>query len=388
MSSTERAGPVSLAPWVLDATVAAVVTVATVVGTLHMEAETSTDRPIDALAVGISAAAGVILVGRRHWPWAVFGFVVAAAVVFTARSYPGGPIYLAVGVALYSVATVSARTVAYVTAGTTGALLFASSAAARGDVDLNDLLFFGWPAVAVLAADAVRGRRERTAAAAERQRHLAEQREEEHRRRLAEDRLLIARDLHDSVAHSMATINVQSGVAAHILARDPNQAGGALEAIRVASRDVLDELGTMLDVLRDVDAAPRHPTPDLARIDGLVESSRLAGLEVEVRREGSFDDVAPAIGSAAYRIIQEALTNVIRHAGVGRATVVLRRTADGGVELDVLDEGRGVAPSPPNGSGMGLVGIRERAALSGGHSEIGGRAGGGFRVHVTWRAPG
>ena len=222
--------------------------------------------------------------------------VVAAAAIYTARSYPGGPIYLAGAIAVYSAAIVSSRSVAYVTAAAVAIGLFTTSVVARGEVDVTDLLFFGWPAVAVLAADAVRGRRERLAAEAERARHAAEQDEEERRRRMAEDRLRIARDLHDSVAHSMATINVQSGVAAHVLGRDPSQAGAALEAIRVASRDVLDELGAILDVLRQDEAAPRQPTPDLARLDALVESSRLAGVEVDLRRSGSLDGVPPAVG--------------------------------------------------------------------------------------------
>ncbi len=397
MATTERAR-LSVAPWVIDAVVAAAVTAMCVLGSLHIDAEAPTDRDVDALAVFASTLAGVVLIGRSRGPWPVFGVSLAAATVFTARSYPGGPIYLATAIALYGVAAASSRRIGYLTAGVTGALLFVVSVAARGEAALNDLLFFGWPAVAVLGADAVRGRRERVIAATERRRHLEEQQAEEQRRLLAEERLRIARDLHDSVAHSIATINVQSGVAAHLLGREPGPAGAALEAIRVASRDVLEELGTMLAVLRDGDAAPRHPTVDLDRIDDLVASSRLAGLEVDLRREGSLADVRPAVGAAAYRITQEALTNVIRHAGVDRATVTLRRNPAGALELDVCDDGAGGAGDPgpggpvesvgaANGSGVGLVGIRERAELSGGRSEIGPRPGGGFRVHVSWADP-
>ena len=283
---------------------------------------------------------------------------------------------------MYSAAIVSSRSVAYVTAAAVAIGLFTTSVVARGEVDVTDLLFFGWPAVAVLAADAVRGRRERLAAEAERARHAAEQEEEERRRRMAEDRLRIARDLHDSVAHSMATINVQSGVAAHVLDRDPSQAGVALEAIRVASRDVLDELGAILDVLRQDEAAPRQPTPDLARLAALVESSRLAGVDVDLRRSGSLDGLPPAVATAAYRIIQEALTNVARHAGTGRAVVALRRRDDGGLELEVGDDGRGGTIA--DGSGRGLVGMRERAETTGGAATIGPDPAGGFRVRVVW----
>lgn len=371
-----------LPAWLVDVLVAGVVTAIIVLGTIHMDAEAASDRPIDALAVVVGVVGGVALAGRRRWPWAVLGVVVAAATIYTARSYPGGPIYLAGAVALYSAAIVSSRSVAYVTASAVAIGLFTTSVVARGEVDVTDLLFFGWPAVAVLAADAVRGRRERLAVEAERARHAADQEEEERRRRMAEDRLRIARDLHDSVAHSMATINVQSGVAAHVLERDPSQAGAALEAIRVASRDVLDELGAILDVLRQDEAAPRQPTPDLAGLDGLVESSRLAGVEVDLHRSGSLDGVAPAVATAAYRITQEALTNVARHAGVGRAAVALRRRADGGLELEVSDEGRGGPIA--DGSGRGLVGMRERAVTTGGEASIGPDPAGGFRVRVVW----
>ena len=169
---------------------------------------------------------------------------------------------------------------------------------------VDDLALVGLSAVAVLAADAMRGRRERVASRLE--------------RRLAEDRLQIARDLHDSVAHSMATINVQAGVAAHVIDRHPEQAAAALEAIRVASRDVLDELAAMLSVLRDETPAARHPTPDLTSLEELVESSGRAGLHVDLQVSGDLDAVPPAVSTAAYRIVQEALTNVARHASTDR----------------------------------------------------------------------
>ena len=146
---------------------AGVVTAVIVLGTIHMDAEAAADRPIDALAVAVGVVAGVALAGAaagrgRCW------LVVAAAAIYTARSYPGGPIYLAGAIALYSAAIVSSRSVAYVTAAAVAIGLFTTSVVARGEVDVTDLLFFGWPAVAVLAADAVRGRRERLAAEAER----------------------------------------------------------------------------------------------------------------------------------------------------------------------------------------------------------------------------
>ena len=224
---------------------------------------------------------------------------------------------------------------------------------------VDDLALVGLSAVAVLAADAMRGRRERVASRLE--------------RRLAEDRLQIARDLHDSVAHSMATINVQAGVAAHVIDRHPEQAAAALEAIRVASRDVLDELAAMLSVLRDETPAARHPTPDLTSLEELVESSGRAGLHVDLQVSGDLDAVPPAVSTAAYRIVQEALTNVARHASTDEAVVTVARRPDGQLDAEVIDQGRGVAAA--SNGGRGLQGIRERATTTGGRSTIGPRPG-------------
>ena len=356
--SVERA---LLPAWFVDVLVAGVVTAIIVLGTIHMDAEAAADRPIDALAVAVAVVAGVALAGRRRWPWPVLAVVVAAAAIYTARSYPGGPIYLAGAIALYSAAIVSSRAVAYVTAAAVAIGLFTTSVVARGEVDVTDLLFFGWPAVAVLAADAVRGRRERLVAETERARHAAEQDEEERRRRMAEDRLRIARDLHDSVAHSMATINVQSGVAAHVLGRDPSQAGAALEAIRVRQpRRARRARRDPRRASRGRGCAPPTDTrPGPARrarrelAPGRASRSSCAA-------SGSLDDVPPAVGTAAYRIVQEALTNVARHAGVGRADVALRRRDDGGLELEITRRRPG--RRDVDGPAPRLVGIRARGA--------------------------
>lgn len=359
-------------------------------GTANMEATAASDRPVDAGAFGAAVVAAVGLAWWRRRPWACWAVTFAAALVYTARAYPGGPIYVAAAVGVYAAAVRLARSRAYALAGLLGVVLFATSLAARGEVAGNDVLFLAWPAVAVLVADAVRGRQERATAAAERQRFARRERESDLRRERAEERLALARDLHDSVAHSLAAINVQAGVAAHVLGRDPARAGPALEAIRVASRDVLDELAVLLKVLRDGEAAPRRPAPDLRGLDGLVASSRRAGLEVSLSCSGELGSLSPAVSGAAYRIVQEALTNVVRHAGVSRASVVVARPGRSLV-VEVLDDGAGTpgTPGTPGGDagpagGLGLVGIRERAAATGGRCEIGPRPAGGFGVRVRW----
>jgi signal transduction histidine kinase len=380
-------GPTSNAPpnglrWLVDLVVAGVVTLIGVLGTIHMEVDASSDRPIDGVAVGCAVVAGGALVLWRRMPFVTAGVSLAAVWLYTARAYPGGPVYLAGAVALFAVAVVVDRRRAYELAAGVAVVMFVTSVVARRAVEWNDWLFLVWPTVAVLAADATRGRRER--AASERLR-LAEEAE----RARVEERLALARDLHDSVAHAMATINVQAGVAAHVIDRDPGQAATALDAIRVASRDVLDELQAMLGVLRQGEGAPRHPVADLGQLESLVASSRRAGVDVELQA-APVDGLPLAVSAAGYRVVQEGLTNVARHAPHAHARVLVDRPP-GGLVVEVVDDGGGAPASSPTrvagdlvGSGLGLVGVRERAEVTGGRCEIGPRAEGGFRLRVVW----
>ena len=383
----DRGGPSPLRQWpawVPVVIVAAVVGFIGVIGTLHIE-PSDDERATDAVAfVLVGLGTGSLLL-RRRWPLATLAVATGCVAVYIVREYPGGPIYLLVPVALYSFAAAVDRRTGYLAAGAVVGLLSVVRVLVEGRLRAEYLVLVGWGAVAVLAADAVRSRRERAAAERERLRFAEEHREEELRRRIAEDRLLIARDLHDSVAHSMATINVQSGVASHVIERHPEKAKDALEAIRIASRDVIDELGAMLSVLRDEVPAGRQPTPDLAALAGLVESSRAAGLVVDLHTEGDLAAVSRPMSTAAFRIVQEALTNVIRHARVGHAAVTVARHEDGGLDVEVVDEGVGPATAS-SGAGMGLTGIRERAEITAGRAVIGPRPGGGFRVAVSWPA--
>lgn len=230
-------------------------------------------------------------------------------------------------------------------------------------------------------------RRIYTAALVERAETAERNREEEALRRVGEERLRIARDVHDVVAHAMVTINVQAGVGAHLLegGADTDKAHSTLREIKKVSGDALGELRSMLGILREdeTDAAPTRPVQRLADLGDLRESLAVAGVELTL-------DVAPAaqalpasIESAGYRIIQEALTNVIRHAGPTRATVRIV-CGETQVLLEVDDEG-GAAPSSlhANGSGNGLRGMRERAEALGGTLVAGPRPAGGWRVVAT-----
>jgi signal transduction histidine kinase len=246
-------------------------------------------------------------------------------------------------------------------------------------------MFLGWSAGAVFLGEVLRTRRTRLAELQERARALERTREEEARRRLAEDRLQIARDLHDGVAHAMTTINVQAGAAAHVMDRHPEAAKDALVAIRRASGDVLDELTAMVALLREGDQPPELvPTPGLHQIVDLVQATRDAGPDVTLAVDGPVGTVPKSVGTAAYRIVQESLTNVLRHA---HATHVLVRVGVDGDELsvEVHDNGTGDRGAPLSmGSGLGIRGMRERAEATGGRLEAAPAAEGGFTVKATW----
>jgi signal transduction histidine kinase len=386
-----------------DGVMAAVVTAALLVVMPALRFDTEA-RSFDALAAALVAVAGGVLVIHRRAPLVVLAVVTGALALYSLRDYTGGPVYLTWIGAVYAVSVARGPAYALVPAAASSAVILVAGFYSAG---FYAALWVSWCVAALLLGGSVRGRRAERAAMEERVRHLAGSREEEARRRVAEERLRIARDLHDSVAHSMASISVQAGVGAHVLDERPEDARAALLAIRQASRTALAELRATLRMLRSSDAAPRESAAGLDRLPILVESSRAAGLPVEVLIEGDARSVPPAVDTAAFRIVQESLTNVIRHAGPARATVAVRRGHDG-VEVEVTDDGRGgavdgsgsvdrsgsvngngVAPggaADGNGDGSvgsgghGLAGMRERVALLGGELNAGPRRDGGYRV--------
>ena len=343
------------------------------------------ERSLDALAYASMVVAGGALVARRRWPLAVVAVVTAALAVYAVRNYPGGPVFVTLFVALYSLGTSHDRLVAYGAAAVSAAVLMVVSEIADSGPGLVHLVFLGWAAAAVFLGDARRSRRDHMAALEERARRSEQSREEEARRRVAEERLRIARDLHDSVAHSMTTINVQAGVAAHVIGRHPDRAREALVVIQQASGEVLDELAALLGLLRDRDTKPSlTPTPGPAQLGALVESARRSGLDVELRVEPELEDLPQPVGVALYRIVQESLTNVARHAGPGaRACVTVTGDEAGGLSVEVVDDGAGVDAAAP-GAGVGITGMRERAGATGGTLDAGPRPEGGFAVHAAW----
>jgi signal transduction histidine kinase len=236
------------------------------------------------------------------------------------------------------------------------------------------VLLASWLALLVVAAEVVRIRQERTAAAG-----TARRLDEQHR--ASQQRLSMARDLHDVIGHHISLIAVQAGVGLDLLDNDPDQARASLGAIREASKEALEELRSMLAPLRDGDHAPLTPAPGLSRLPGLVDSTRSLGLAVVTEVSGAVVTLPAALDLAAYRIVQESLTNVVRHAQACRATVRLRYAEDA-LSIEVRDNGRGTSVAAPV-HGSGITGMRERAASLGGELHAGPMPGGGFLVEAT-----
>jgi len=214
---------------------------------------------------------------------------------------------------------------------------------------------------------------ERTAAA-------ERERDEEAKRAVADERLRIAQELHDVVAHSMGVIAVQAGVGAHVIDKNPGEAKKSLEAIAATSRSTLTEIRRLLGVLRADEHGAYQPAPGLSDLGRLVDDLGGAGLPVTLKIDGARDDVPPGVDLTAYRIVQEALTNVLKHAGPARATVEIDYVP-GAIHLAIADNGRGVNGRSSDG-GHGLMGMRERVGVYGGTLSAGPAPGGGFRVNA------
>jgi signal transduction histidine kinase len=324
----------------------------------------------------------------------VLAVTTSVLVLYSLRDYSGSPVYVTWIGAIFAVSVARGPARAWVPATVSTSVILATAFHDSTGVVIGRLsqapwsiaaLFVSWAVGALLLGGSVRGRQAERAALEERARHLAETREEEARLRVAEERVRIARDLHDSVAHSLTGISVEAGVGAHVLDERPEDARAALLAIKHASGDALAELRATLSMLRSGEAPPREPAAGLDRLPSLVESSRAAGLPVDVVIEGDARPLPQAVDTAAFRIVQESLTNVIRHAGPARATVAVRHRDDG-VEIEVTDDGRGAVDgngaADGGGGGHGLAGMRERVALLGGALYAGTRRSGGYRVRA------
>jgi signal transduction histidine kinase len=348
---------------------------------LNPHTRVSAPRSADAGAYVLVSISTVALALRRRSPVGVLAVVVVATTVFNFLGYPQGPSTLAVAFLLGVVAVYEPRSVSV-------PMLAFGGVAALG----NGFGHFVGNAVVFVAGwalgDNVRTRRAYVAELEARAAWLEAEREEQARAAVRAERARIARELHDVVAHHVSVMVVQAGGARRLVERRPEQARDALTTIEETGRDALTAMRRLLGMLRE--AAPeedaRRPQPSIGELGRLVTQMHDAGLDVELTVEGEADDVPAAVDLSVYRIVQEALTNTLKHAGPARARVRVRY-GDHRVDVGVVDDGRGAAAvaagADGNESGHGLVGMRERVAIFGGDIRTGPRPGGGFAVHAT-----
>jgi signal transduction histidine kinase len=347
--------------------------------------------------VAWAAALAAPLVLRRRFPLAVLA---VTTLQFTGYWAVGQVNEIAswviLGVAVYSAAAYADRRPARWVCGACllwligSAVVLSARAGSIGAVGAAAIAIFdalpfllAWPLGTMM-----RRLREYRAALEERNRQLDQEREVNARRAVLEERVRIARELHDVVAHHVSVMGVQAGVARRLFDRDPTEAVAAIGSVETASRQAIADLQQLVGVLRrQEEGDDLAPQPSLGRLPELVEHMRQAGLPVELTVQGRRAPLPAGVELSAYRIIQEALTNTLRHAGPAHAGVTVRY-GDASVEVEVVDDGQG----PPSGrlrtGSKGLVGMRERVSLYGGRLDAGPRPGGGFRVHAVLRGGG
>ncbi|TJZ51230.1 sensor histidine kinase [Streptomyces piniterrae] len=366
------------------------------------------ERPLLASTVVLAALACAALVLRRRLPRTVLAATGSLTIVelVVESNDPRAPVAAASVIALFTVASRTDRPTTW-RVGALTVVVLTASAMLFGEhpwYAQENLAIFAWTGMAAACGDAVRSRRAYVDAIRERAERAERTREEEARRRVAEERMRIARELHDVVAHHIALVNVQAGVASHVMDNRPDQAKQALAHVREASRSALEELRATVGLLRQSDdpKAPTEPAPGLGVLDQLVEGFVRAGLPVDLEIPRPPGALPGSVDLTAYRVVQEALTNVHKHAGAGaRATVRIVRS-EAVLTVTVLDDGAGRAGVPrqrggdrpsaepgeaaepaESGGGHGLIGMRERVFALRGTVVTGPRAAGGFQVRVT-----
>ncbi len=364
-------------------------------------------------------AGGLVLAVRRRWPVPVFFSAAVVSLVYFGAGFSDGPGWIGLAVALYTLTAYGDGRRSLVIAGAGITLLATGWLVAAAGVEPAAAI--GWVffriAVSVMAAvlgESVRSRHVIAAEAEERARRAERTREEEARSRVDAERLRIAREVHDTVAHAIAIINVQAGVTAYLLDRRPERAREALEIIEQTSSQALHEMRAVLGVLRGPDNG-RVPQPGLGQINELASQAREAGLDIKIEATPPTTPLPGVVDNTAYRIMQESITNVIRHVGPTRVTIAVAYGTDV-LEVRVADEGGrdaagrdavsrdavsrdavsrdAVGPGAPagqqphtasgssTGAGRGIVGMRERCELLGGELTTGPRPCGGFEVRA------
>ncbi|GAA1558370.1 histidine kinase [Kribbella sancticallisti] len=329
------------------------------------------------------------LVFRRRAPLVVLAITTAAAIAYAVTTEVKSPIALALACAIYTVVVQTDRPTRSIAVIGTAVIMVSTSTLFTDGTFLENLSVAVLVLFAAALGEAVRYRRAYQAELEDRVRRAEQFREEEAERRVIEERLRIAHELHDVIAHHIALMNVQAGVASHLLREEPDEADRALVLVREGGRTVLRELTVLLGVLRRSGdgSLPTAPTPSLQELDALIDSFTAAGLVVDWQppAPGPLPDV---IELTAYRILQESLTNVVKHAP-GAVVQVRFEQQRGSLTIEITDDGghpgtpyRNVAPAPI-GAGHGLLGMRERVTAVGGDLTTGPVAPGGFRVRAV-----
>jgi signal transduction histidine kinase len=325
------------------------------------------------------------LVGRRRWPLRTFVVSLALILPLELDRHRDSIAFFALVITLYSVAAYlplrsALRAVAMMMA--LYLVLILSGSTVLTAAPLTGPIFLATGFALGRTVRRRRGRQEREVeAAVERGAKAVESADLD----AANERLRMAQELHDVVAHSLSVIAVQAGIGVHLIDRQPAEAARALDAIRTTSRTAADELTRLVDILRDGESTPGSNAPALHDLNVLIEQTRTAGVPIRFTTDGDVDTVPSGVSLAAYRIVQEALTNVVRHAGRAQATVAVGVRHDH-VELSIDDDGHGAASMvdvESRSGGNGLIGMSERAQMYGGEVQSGPRPGGGFRVRAT-----
>jgi signal transduction histidine kinase len=366
-------------PVVMDAVLAVVL--ALLIGVGAMVRAPADGTTAEVVGWGLFAAAALPLVLRRRNPYVCLALTLVATLAGYSLAAPFPPAVLPAAVALYSVGiVVGGRRILFVAGGVL-AIAIALALLSRGEADLVEALVFSvaWVVGALALGFAVANRRAYVEQIRQRAIQAEKTKEEEAQRRVDEERLRIARDVHDGVAHALASISIQASAGSAVLDNDLEAARRAFNDIRGASRSALAELRSTLGLLRHDAGEPAVEGISLEQVRQLATVLRAEGVTVAVRGDEADWRLDGETGLAAYRILQESLTNILRHSGAGTVEVSVDRR-EHEIVLTVMDDGRGVSPGPGDARGYGLIGMRERASLVGGSCECAPRPEGGFRV--------
>jgi signal transduction histidine kinase len=385
-------------PLLADVTLAvALAALAAITGVALVTPRAQMPPPSTAVIVAWAVALAAPLVLRRRWPL----LVLAVTTLHFTRYWAVGQVneiasWVILGVAVYSAAAYADRRRARWMCGACllwligSGVVLSARAGPIGAVEVAAIAMFdalpfllAWPLGAMM-----RRLREYRVVLEDRNRQLDQEREVNARRAVLEERVRIARELHDVVAHHVSVMGVQAGVARRLFDRDPPEAVAAIGSVETASRQAIADLQQLVGVLRrQEEGDDLAPQPSLQRLPELVEHMRQTGLPVKLTTTGEPQQLPAGVELSAYRIIQEALTNTLKHAGPAQAAVTVRYD-NGAVEVEVVDDGQGPPPARQGTGGKGLVGMQERVRLYGGRLEAGARPGGGFRVHAVLRSGG